>query len=173
MSSLLLPGDAGRHLATAAAASSSGDLSGAHLPACDALRKSAASLPAEQGLRATSRGGHIAIQEAARAHFGSTVRALRSFGRIRRAPNNFEYPGTTAPGPSADDVSDAITTATQARDAAAQILEQNLPTPWSAPYKQDGSHSTHSADYSRAGRGAVRPGAARRTTASVTPDQTN
>jgi len=55
---------------------------------------------------------------------------LRSFGRIRRARNNFEYPSTTAPGPSPDDVSDAITTATQARDAAVQILEQNLLTPW-------------------------------------------
>ena len=126
----LLLDDAGRHLATAAAASSSGDLSGAYLLAYDALRKSAASLLAEQGLRATSRGGHIAIQEAAQAQFGSTVRALRSFGRIRRARNNFEYPSTTAPGPSPDDVSDAITTAAQARDAAVQILEQNLLTPW-------------------------------------------
>lgn len=126
----LLLDDAGRHLATAAAASSSGDLSGAYQLAYDALRKSAASLLAEQGLRATSRGGHIAIQEAAQAQFGSTVRALRSFGRIRRARNNFEYPSTTAPGPSPDDVTDAITTATQAHDAAVTIFEQNLLTPW-------------------------------------------
>jgi len=61
----LLLADAGRHLATAAAALSSGDLSGAYQLAYDALRKSAASLLAVQGLRATSRGGHIAIQEAA------------------------------------------------------------------------------------------------------------
>jgi hypothetical protein len=126
----LLLDDAARHLATAAVGMSSGDLSGAYQLAYDALRKSAASLLAEQGLRATSRGGHIAIQEAAQAQFGSAVRAFRSFGRIRRARNNFEYPTTIAPGPSPDDVRDAITTATQARDAAVTILEQKLLTPW-------------------------------------------
>ena len=83
-------------LASAAAASASGDLSGAYLLAYDALRKSAASLLAVQGLRATSRGGHIAIQEAAVAQFGSTVRVFRSFG-IRRARNGFGLPATPRP----------------------------------------------------------------------------
>jgi hypothetical protein len=95
--------DAGRHLATAAAASSSGDLAGAYQLGYDALRKSAASLLAMPGLRATSRSGHIAIQEAARAQFGSTVKAFRSFSRILRARNNFEYPSTitsSTPAPS-------------------------------------------------------------------------
>jgi len=104
----LLLDDAGRHLATAATALSSGDLAGAYQLAYDALRKSAASLLALQGLRATSRGGHVAVQESVMAQFGSTVRAFRSFGRIRRARNSFEYPSTIAPGPSADDVADAI-----------------------------------------------------------------
>lgn len=122
--------DAGRHLATAAAASSSGDLSGAYQLAYDAFRKSAASLLAVQGLRATSRGGHIAIQEAVLAQFGSTVRVFRSFSRIRRARNSFEYPSTTAPGPSSDDVNDAITAASQARAAAVTILEQDVLSDW-------------------------------------------
>lgn len=74
----LLLDDASRHLATAAAALSSEDLSGAYQLAYDALRKSAASLLALQGLRATSRGGHVAVQESALAQFGSTVRAFRS-----------------------------------------------------------------------------------------------
>jgi hypothetical protein len=69
----LLHDDAGRHLATAAIALSSGDLSGAYQLAYDALRKSAASLLAVQGLRATSRGGHIAVQEAVMAQFGDDV----------------------------------------------------------------------------------------------------
>ena len=43
--------DAARHLATAAAAASGEDLSGAYLLAYDAFRKSAASLLAVQGLR--------------------------------------------------------------------------------------------------------------------------
>jgi hypothetical protein len=107
-----------------------GDLSDAYQLAYDALRKSAASLLEVQGLRATSRGGHSAIQEAAQAQFGSTVRAFRSFGRIRRARNSFEYPRTDAPGPSRDDARDAITTATQAREAAVTILERDVLTAW-------------------------------------------
>ena len=135
---------AARHRARAEAALSSGDLPGAYQLAYDALRKGAASLPAEQGLRATSRGGHIAIQEAARAQFGTTVRAFKSFGRIRRARNNFDYPSTIAPGPSPDDVRDAITTAAQARDAAVTILEQNLLTPWRAILDEFLTHLTPS-----------------------------
>jgi hypothetical protein len=64
---------------------SSGDLSGAYQLAYDALRKSAASLLAVQGLRATSHGGHIAVQDAVLAQFGASVPAFRSFARIRRA----------------------------------------------------------------------------------------
>jgi hypothetical protein len=48
--------DAGRHLDTAATAVNTGDLAGAYLLAYDALRKSAASLLAAQGLRATLSG---------------------------------------------------------------------------------------------------------------------
>jgi hypothetical protein len=122
--------DAGRHLDTAATAVNTGDLAGAYLLAYDALRKSAASLLAAQGLRATSRGGHLAVQEAVIAQFGSAVRVFRAFGRIRRARNSFEYPSTTAPGPSPDDVTDVITVATRARDAATAILDQDVLTRW-------------------------------------------
>jgi hypothetical protein len=121
MAQILLD-DARRHLVSAGTAAASGDLSGAYQLAYDALRKSAASLLAAQGLRATSRGGHIAIQEAAVAQFGTTVRVFRSFGRIRRARNGFEYPSTATHGPSADDLTDAITIATQIREAAVTIL---------------------------------------------------
>ena len=129
VASLLLQ-DAGRHLATAAAAVETGDLAGAYQLAYDALRKSAASLLAVQGLRATSRGGHVAVQEAIIAQFGSTTHVFRAFGRIRRARNSFEYPSTTTPGPALDDVTDAITAASQAHDAAVTILDQQVLTPW-------------------------------------------
>src|SRR5579862_7212357 len=122
--------DAGRHLATAAAAESAGDLSGAYQLAYDALRKSAASLLEAQGLRATSRGGHLAVQEVVTAQFGATVRVFRSFGRIRRARNSFEYPSSNSPGPADDDVDDAIAVATRAREAAATILDQNVLSRW-------------------------------------------
>jgi HEPN domain-containing protein len=122
--------DAGRHLATAAAAEPAGDLPGAYQLAYDALRKSAASLLEAQGLRATSRGGHVAVQDAVIARFGSSIRALRSFSRLRRARNAFEYPSTETPGPSEDDVKDAIRVAREVNDAAGKILESGILTPW-------------------------------------------
>lgn len=70
--------DAGRHLHTAAAGKAAGDMSGAYQLAYDAFRKSAASLLEAQGLRATSKGGHIAVQEAVTAQFGTAVRTFRS-----------------------------------------------------------------------------------------------
>ena len=122
--------DAGRHLTTAASAVETGDLTGAYQLAYDAFRKSAASLLASQGLRATSRGGHLAIQEAVIAQFGSTVRTFRAFSRIRRTRNSFEYPSAATPGPAVDDVTDAVAVATQARDSAATILDQRVLTAW-------------------------------------------
>ena len=83
-----------------------------------------------QGLRATSHGGHIAIQDAVLAQFGSSVTAFRTFARIRRARNTFEYPSATTPGPSGDDVEDAITAAGAAREAAVTILAKDILTPW-------------------------------------------
>ena len=83
-----------------------------------------------QGLRATSRGGHIAVQEAVTAQFGAAVSVFRSFGRIRRARNAFEYPSSSAPGPAAEDIDDAVRVATQAHSAAGIVLDQQLLTPW-------------------------------------------
>jgi hypothetical protein len=122
--------DAGRHLSTASQAKVSGDLSGAYQLAYDALRKSAASLLEAQGLRATSRGGHLAVQEAVTAQFGTTVRVFRSFGRVRRARNSFEYPSSNSPGPTSDDIDDAVAVASKAREAATTILDQNVLTRW-------------------------------------------
>jgi uncharacterized protein (UPF0332 family) len=122
--------DAARHLDTASAGLTGEDLPGAYQLAYDALRKSAAALLAAQGLRATSRGGHIAVQDAIAAQFANTVRAFKSFSRIRRARNNFEYPDTDTGGPSLDDVHDAIATAATAKNSAATILDQNVLTPW-------------------------------------------
>jgi hypothetical protein len=122
--------DAGRHLSTASQAKMADDLSGAYQLAYDALRKSAASLLEAQGLRATSRGGHLAVQEAVIAQFGTTVRVLRSFGRVRRTRNSFEYPSSNSPGPTSEDIDDAIAVATKAREAATTILDQDVLTRW-------------------------------------------
>jgi HEPN domain-containing protein len=122
--------DASRHLTSATATKSAGDLPGAYQLAYDALRKSGSSLLEAQGLRATSRGGHIAVQDAVIAQFGPSIRALRSFSRIRRARNSFEYPSAETPGPSEDDVDDAIRVAREVNDAAGRILESDILSPW-------------------------------------------
>lgn len=100
--------DSKRHLETARSAVGLGDLTGAYQLAYDALRKAAAALLAVQGLRATSRGGHIAIQDAVQAQFGGPGSPFRSFGRIRRSRNSYGYPDSDAAGPDHADVDDAV-----------------------------------------------------------------
>jgi hypothetical protein len=106
-----------------------GDLPGACQLAHDVLRKSAAGLLEAQGLRATSRGGHIAVQDVITAQFGSSIRALRSFSRLRRARNSFEYASTETPGPSEDDVKDAIRVAREVKNTARKILDSGVLSP--------------------------------------------
>jgi len=125
-----LVSDANHHVSSAEAIASAGDMSGAYSLAYDALRKSAASLLAVQGLRATSRGGHIAVQDTVIAQFGDTVRCFRAFSRLRRNRNRFEYPGDAASEPAADDVEDALKVAREAVDRAGTILREGVLSPW-------------------------------------------
>lgn len=55
--------------------------------AYDAARKASAALLVPQGLRATSTGGHIAIQDAVRAQFSGDgeLPAFKAFPRLRRS----------------------------------------------------------------------------------------
>jgi hypothetical protein len=60
----------------------------------DAVRKALAALLQTQGLRASSTGGHLAVQDAARAQFGTSMGAiLRPVNRIRTTRHESEYPG--------------------------------------------------------------------------------
>jgi len=122
--------DAEQHLASARTISGAGDLTGAYQLAYDALRKTAAGLLAAQGLRATSRGGHIAVQEAVIAQFGDGARVFRAFGRLRRNRNRFEYPGDAASEPTAEDVDDALQVASEAADKSTTILDRGVLGPW-------------------------------------------
>lgn len=56
----------------------------------DAARKSCAALLQAQGLRATGRGGHLAVHNAALELFGRAG-PLRPFDRLRRRRNEVEY----------------------------------------------------------------------------------
>lgn len=122
--------DSQQHLASARTIAGAGDLTGAYQLAYDALRKAASSLLAVQGLRATSRGGHVAVQDAVVAQFGGGISEFRSFSRVRRNRNRFEYPGDSASEPTEDDLNDALHVAGEAAQKTATILKRGVLGPW-------------------------------------------
>lgn len=85
------------------------DPEGAFAALYDAARKSCAALLEVQGLRATSRGGHVAVRDAVVAQFASLAGgdALRSFDRLRRRRNDIEYPAGDS-GVDTDEVDEAL-----------------------------------------------------------------
>ena len=115
--------DADRHLASASAIAAS-DPNGAYQRADDAARKACAALLAPQGLRATTRGGHVAVQDAVRGQFNGDggLPAFRSFSRLRRARAAREYPDVGTPTTTAEDVADARRAASEIVAAARQLL---------------------------------------------------
>jgi hypothetical protein len=73
------------------------DPDSAYVLAYDAARMACTALLAHQGLRPTTKGGHLVVDEAARAQFGDSFRHFRAL-RIRR--NELEYPAY--PGDAAE-----------------------------------------------------------------------
>lgn len=122
--------DAEQHVVSARTIADTGDLTGAYQLGYDALRKAGASLLAAQGLRATTRGGHIAVQDAVIAQFGNGINEFRSFSRIRRNRNRFEYPGDNASEATEDDVNDALQVASEAVVKVATTFEREVLSPW-------------------------------------------
>jgi HEPN domain-containing protein len=87
--------------------------------AYDAARQACVALLAQQGLRPTTTGGHKVVDDAVRAQFGT---GLRAFGGLRRRRNELEYPDYPTEKASADEATEALQTASQIIDAAAQLL---------------------------------------------------
>lgn len=70
----------------------------AYVNAYDAARLSIAAVLAKQGLRATTKGGHIAVQEAIEHQLGpNTQHLVRGFARLRRHRNDAEYADIDTP----------------------------------------------------------------------------
>src|ERR1700722_9797458 len=101
---LLAQARAHLHLATSGAAPDI-DPVGAYQLVYDAARKALAAILENQGLRATSRGGHIAVLGALKAQLDPPMGAvLRPFDRMRRMRNEAEYPREDKPSVTAADV---------------------------------------------------------------------
>ena len=101
------------------------DPAGALQLSYDAARKAAAGLLVAQGLRATTRGGHIAVIDAVRAQFNDRG-GMEIFGRLhalRRRRNRTEYPEADSPGVNEDDARHALNTAQAVIDAAQRLLD--------------------------------------------------
>jgi hypothetical protein len=100
------------------------DPSGALQLAYDAARKAAAALLAIQGLRATTRGGHIAVLDAARAHFNDKggIAVFGQINRVRRRRHDSEYPSADTPAITGDDAQRALTVARDTVAAARKII---------------------------------------------------
>ncbi len=119
----LLMDDARRHLASAARLAND-DPAGAFQLTYDAARKACSALLAVQGLRATSRGGHIAVRDVVRAQFGSVRRGkpLQELDAMRRRRKDAEYPQDSGDAIDAEEVGDVLSKARAIVDYAAMLL---------------------------------------------------
>lgn len=97
--------------------------------AYDAARKACSALLAQQGLRATSRGGHIAVRDVTRAQFGGGPRGrvLREFDAMRRRRKDAEYPQDSGDAIDADEVRAVLPKARAIVDYAATLLPNLVP----------------------------------------------
>lgn len=92
--------------------------------AYDAARKASAALLAVQGLRATIRGGHIAVLDTVQAQFDDRG-AVTVFGRIhrlRRRRHDSEYPSDDSPTVTKADAERALGIARESVEVARKLL---------------------------------------------------
>jgi hypothetical protein len=123
----LLLAQADRHLGSARAIVDT-DATGAYQLLYDAARKALNAVLENQGLRATSRGGHIAVLDAVSAQLDPPLGGiLRPFDRLRRRRNQAEYPSAGQPGFSAEDVARDLPKVEEMVDAARKVLDQMSP----------------------------------------------
>jgi hypothetical protein len=123
----VLLGQARQHLESARAIAGI-DPVGSYQLVDDAARKALAAVLENQGLRATSRGGHIAVREAVSAQLDPPLGGvLRPFDRMRRRRNQAEYPSAEHPSMETEDVERDLPKVEQIVDLAAKVLDQMSP----------------------------------------------
>ena len=94
----------------------------------DGARKALAAVLENQGLRPTTRGGHLAVYEAIRAQLDPpTGKILQPFDRMRRQRHDAEYPPTDSPTLAPADIRDDIPKAADIIDLAQRVLDAMSP----------------------------------------------
>ena len=97
------------------------DARSAYVLAYDAARLACSALLTQQGMRATSLGGHYAVERAVRAQFGD---GFRPFADLRRRRNELEYPRMPADTTTADEAEQAVEAAKRLIASADSLLGQ-------------------------------------------------
>ena len=106
----------------------SADPIGAYQLLYDAARKALGSVLENQGLRATSRGGHIAVIDAVTAQLDPPLGGvLRPFDRMRRRRNEAEYPIQDRPALTGEDVRRDLPKVQQIVELATRVLDEMSP----------------------------------------------
>ena len=113
--------DQARKTAATAAGLVSSDAYSAYVLAYDAARFACIALLAQQGLRATTSGGHYAVEQAVRAQFGD---GFRPFGTLRRRRNELEYPHLPSDAAIPEEAEQAAGTAQMIITVAGKLLPQ-------------------------------------------------
>lgn len=91
----------------------------------DGARKALASLLVVQGLRPTSKGGHLAVYDAVMAQFGNGLEVtLRPFAAMRRLRNSSEYPSIEQPVANGDDAVRAQKDSLKMIEVAAELIDK-------------------------------------------------
>ena len=119
-----LLGQARLHIATARAQAEA-DPALAYSALYDAARKSLVAILANEGLRPTSTGGHIATYDAVAAQLVPPLESqLSTFHRMRRMRNSNEYPNFDEPNAEPQDVLDDLPQAEAIIGVAERVLDQ-------------------------------------------------
>lgn len=104
------------------------DPEGAYALLYDAARKALTAILENQGLRPTSRGGHLAVYHAVRAQLDPPMgRVLLPFDRMRRRRHDVEYPPAGAPELRPEDVTEDVPKVAALLDLAQRVLDEMPP----------------------------------------------
>ncbi|MFF2817764.1 hypothetical protein ACFVT9_19825 [Kitasatospora cineracea] len=104
------------------------DAVGAYQLLYDAARKALVAILENQGLRPTSRGGHIAVLEAVGAQLDPPLGAtLRPFDRMRRRRNQAEYADLDSPEIETQDVANDAPKVKAIIGLAERVLDEMSP----------------------------------------------
>lgn len=97
------------------------DPDSAFILAYDAARHALTALLAHQGLRPTTKGGHLAVEQAALAQFGP---GFRVFSALRRRRHDLEYPQWAGGEADPAEARECISSSREILSAAERLVDQ-------------------------------------------------